>query len=126
MFHVDNHRDDLVRARSAARVSDAGARVGELSTTASDVVWILGIGFGLYILFGSIIPALFGAATKTKHSYKELRGHQTNDVHTRTHLKGHTPDDWDDYVASSRKSRSSVIDAEFEPTNSHISPYRDR
>lgn len=125
---IDASRDGAVHARLAARSngSEGGARVGSIGDTAYDVIILAGIGFVLWVGFGMVLPALFGAATKTKHSYKELRGHRTSDVHTRTQLKGHTPDDWDEYLAASRKSRSSVIDAEFEPSNQYIRPYHDR
>jgi hypothetical protein len=115
---VDSHRDSLVHGRAAARVGDLasgerGASVGAITQTGYEVIIILGVGFGIYVLFGSILPALFGAAAKTRHSYKSLRGQDSGYRHERR--EGHTPSDWNEYVEGARKSRSSVIDAEFEP-----------
>lgn len=41
---------------------------------ASTLVYILGIGFMIYVGLEYVLPALFGASAKTRSAYQRLRG----------------------------------------------------
>ena len=60
-----------VRARGEANGAMVGADPVE---GASTLVYILGIGFMIYVGLEYVLPALFGATAKTKSAYHRLRG----------------------------------------------------
>lgn len=82
---------------AAAPVAPAPAE----DETASNLVFLLGIGFGAWVLFGFVMPAMLGAATQTKRSYKEFK-HAGSEYGSGSR-----------YEPPSRPHSSRVIDAEF-------------
>ena len=69
-------RRDRMTARNhlAESPGGQGALVGaDAFDGASTLVYVLGIGFMIYVGLEFVLPALFGATAKTKHAYHRLK-----------------------------------------------------
>ena len=69
-------RAAIIADRLASRGAVSSA-VEEASSTASNVVTALGVGFGLYLMLQYVVPGALGAATASKRAargYREAGG----------------------------------------------------
>lgn len=67
---------NMARTGAGEMSSDAAVR-GDATDGASTLVYILGIGFMIYVGLEFVLPALFGATAKTRNAYKRMRSDGT-------------------------------------------------
>lgn len=59
--------------RPAPPKEDGSGGLGGVEKSLTNIVYLVGIGFALYVGFLYVVPALLGAATATRRSTRELR-----------------------------------------------------